>query len=117
MPPPMTMTMVLSAQRELSCNCCTCHGALANCCALNRPQLDERDDAFVAVERYYDQLHICRHGQRKYVNHSEFPASIGEIDEKVSVNTNYMRGSWDRHAATKKGAMAACGVRGPLAYR
>ena len=117
MPLRMTMTMVLSVTSAELQLLYVCSGALANCCALNRPQLDERDDAFVAVERYYNQLHICRHGQRKDVNYSEFPASIGEIDDKLSRNTNYMRGSWSRHEASKKGAMAACGGRGPLACR
>ncbi len=115
MPLRMTMTIVLSVTRaELIF--VRVLGALANCCSLNRPQLDERDDAFVAVERYVNMLYICRHGEQKDVNHSQFPASIGEIDEKVCEKIDYMRESWRRHAARKKGAMAACGEKGPLAY-
>jgi hypothetical protein len=115
MPLRMTMTIVLSVtSAELIV--VRVLGALANCCSLNCPQLDERDDAFVAVERYVNYMDICRHGERKTVNHSQFPASIGEIDEKVCKNTD-MRESWSRHASRKKGALAACGERGPLLLR
>ncbi len=115
----------MQRQRGLSCRCGwrwrwttsaelqflhACPGALANRRSLNR-QLDERDDSFVAEQRHANQLHICRHGQRKTVAHSEFPAStvsgklmyrIGEIDEKGVQNMHYMRASWGRQRGLRR---------------
>ena len=46
-----------------------------------RPQVNERDDAFVAVERYSGGDGVCRirrHGLEKIL--MSFPSSVGDVD-------------------------------------
>ena len=45
-----------------------------------RPQVNERDDAFVAVERYSEGNHYCRirrHGLEKWLY--DFPSRVADV--------------------------------------
>jgi hypothetical protein len=81
-----------------------------------RPQVDERDDAFVAVERHSRSigwLHICRHGLEK-IMHS-FPSSVADVDVQGLDDRDFSCAVWRAgDAARDTGAMAGGGVRGGL---
>ena len=50
-----------------------------------RPQVNERDDAFVAVEWYSrgnGWCRICRHGLEKVMYSSDFPSRVADVDVK-----------------------------------
>ncbi len=50
-----------------------------------RPQVNERDDDFVAVERWSEGnswCGICRHGLEKFMLSSDFPSLVADVDVK-----------------------------------
>ena len=50
-----------------------------------RPQVNERDDAFVAVERRgisNGWCNICRHGLEKILYSINFPSRVADVDVK-----------------------------------
>jgi hypothetical protein len=50
-----------------------------------RPQLQERDDAFVAIERHdegYGWCRVCRGGEVKVIFASDFPCTVGDVNFK-----------------------------------
>ena len=50
-----------------------------------RPQLQERDDAFVALERHdegYGWCRICRGGEMKVMFEQDFPRTVADVDFK-----------------------------------
>ena len=62
-----------------------------------RPQLRERDDAFVAVERFSGSsgwCRICRGGQEKFVRSSNFPDTVGDVDVKGLDGTEFYSSVW-----------------------
>ena len=82
----------------------------ASCCSLTRPQVDERDDELVAVERFNGGngwLRICRHGLEKVMWREHFPPRVGDVDVKELLDGKIQCPVWRTgHAARDAGATA-----------
>ena len=57
-----------------------------------RPQVNERDDAFVAVERWgggSGWCRTCRHGLKKVMHTRNFPSRVADVDVKGLVDETF----------------------------
>ena len=62
-----------------------------------RPQVNERDDAFVAVERWstsYGWCRILRHGLEKSLWNSDFSSRVADVDVKGLDDDTFLCPVW-----------------------
>ncbi len=78
-----------------------------------RPQVHERDDAFVAVELWSKGngwLRICRHSMEKVMFTSDIPPSVADVDVTVLGDQEFSCAVWRAgDAARDAGAIAEAG--------
>ena len=71
-----------------------------------RPQVDERHDAFMALERAETgngYCHIRRHGLSKSLSNSNFPSRVADVDVKCLRDQTFLCPVW-RDGECLKGA-------------
>ena len=87
------------------------------CCIMctrphTRPQVNERDDAFVAVERPSGGngwCDICRHGLEKLMWSGDFPYCVADVDVKWLRDTTFSCPVW-RDGECLRGAGGGVGI-------